>query len=249
LGVFLRDDPSSYSKLNNILLVMAGGRGARLMPLTSNCPKPMLLLGDKPILEHTINKAKMMGFSEIVISINYLGTIIQDYFNDGSEFGVKITYLEEGEPLGTGGALRLLQGDLREPIIVINGDVVTEIDYIKILEFHETQKAHATMAVRLHEWQHPFGVVNVQQSRVVGFEEKPINQTYINSGTYVIGDKMRKLIKDGEKIDMPDLLMRGSEAGLTVLAYVFDDAWIDIGRVEEYEKANKIFAKKIPLEF
>jgi NDP-sugar pyrophosphorylase family protein len=158
------------------MVVMAGGEGTRLRPLTEDCPKPLLPVGGRPMLEHILERAIAEGFKRFVFAIRYLGHMIEDHFGDGGDWGVEIDYLREGEPLGTAGALSLLKPGPGEPFIVSNGDVLTAIRYGEMLDFHVSHDATATMAVRLHEWQHPFGVVHTEGLNLVGFEEKPVDE-------------------------------------------------------------------------
>ena len=158
VGLRLWDEIQSPLRLNYTMIIMAGGKGIRLKPHTTHCPKSMVKVLNKPILEHIINRAKSNGFSDFIIAVNHLGHIIEEYFKDGKNFDVKINYLKEKIFLGTAGALSLLKNKLKEPFVVTNGDVLTDIDYSKIIEFHKKNNAKATIAVRLHDIQHPFGV-------------------------------------------------------------------------------------------
>ena len=227
--------PSSHS---NTMVIMAGGMGTRLRPHTEDCPKPMLDLGGKPILEHIIERAKSEGFSKFIVTLNYLGKMIEDYFGSGENFNVKISYTNEESPLGTAGALSLLDPIPDEPFLVTNGDVLTDIRYGKVLEFHKQQRASATMAVRVHEWQNPFGVVKTDGIRITGFEEKPIDRSYINAGVYVLEPESLKSLKHGSFCDMPTLFERLSMDNLSTVAYAMHEEWLDIGRPVDYEKAE-----------
>jgi NDP-sugar pyrophosphorylase family protein len=166
------------------MVIMAGGKGTRLHPLTDNCPKPMLRITGKPILEHIIERAKIEGFSHFVLAINYLGNMIEEYFGNGHALGVNIDYLREEKPLGTAGALSLLNPRPDIAFVVTNGDVLTDIRYGEVLDFHLQHHAKATMAVRIHEWQNPFGVVKTQGIEIIGYEEKPLSRSHINAGVY-----------------------------------------------------------------
>jgi dTDP-glucose pyrophosphorylase len=232
------EDLNSGADQDSIIVVMAGGQGIRLRPLTEDCPKPMLKVGDKPMLEHLIIRARNQGFKKIVLSVNYLGHMIEDYFQDGKEFGVQIEYLREKAPLGTAGALSLLPNKPASPLIVINGDVATEIKFDDLLEFHKRQKAKLTMAVRLHEWQHPYGVVTIDGSNIVGFEEKPVFQTRVNAGIYVLSPEALELLQANQPCDMPTLFERAHSRSLATIAYPTHEPWLDIGRQEDLKSAN-----------
>ena len=185
------------------MVIMAGGMGMRLRPNTEDCPKPMLLIAGKPMLEHIIEKAKSEGFNSFVLAIHYLGHMIEDYFGNGERLGVQIDYLREQSPLGTAGALELLKRVPDVPFVVTNGDVMTDIRYGKLLDFHERHGALATMAVRMHEWKHPYGVVKTKGVDIVGFVEKPITRSYINAGVYALAPVALNNLGEGEHCDMP----------------------------------------------
>ena len=186
LGLHLWDELMTPQRRPNVMVIMAGGQGNRLRPHTENCPKPLLPVAGKPMLEHIIERAKAEGFEHFVLAIHYLGHMIEEYFGDGSRWRVKIEYLRESSPLGTAGAVGLLDPRPDAPFVVTNGDVLTDIRYGELLDFHCRHGAAATMAVRVHEWQHPFGVVHTQGVEIVGFEEKPVARSHINAGIYVL---------------------------------------------------------------
>src|SRR6185369_4139601 len=208
VGLHLWDELLAPSKRANVMVVMAGGRGARLGAHTENCPKPLLQVGGKPMLEHIVERAKNNGFERFVFAIHYLGHMIEEHFGDGSSCQVQIEYLREQSPLGTAGALGLLQAKPEVPFLVTNGDVLTDIHYGELLDFHCRHSAAATMAVRLHEWQHPFGVVKTKGVDIVGFEEKPVSRSHINAGVYVLEPHVLDLIGTEEHCDMPTLFAR-----------------------------------------
>ena len=178
----------------------------RLRPHTENCPKPLLLVGGKPMLEHIIERAKSDGIYRFALAVHYLADMIKEYFGDGSKWQVNIEYLREDEPLGTAGALSLLPPTLTSPLLVTNGDVMTDIRYGEILDFHiHHVGVSATMAVRQHEWQHPFGVVNIRGVDIVGFDEKPLVRTHINAGIYVLAPESLNYLTEGDACEMPTL--------------------------------------------
>ena len=192
VGLHLWDEIVSSPTRQNLMVIMAGGKGTRLRPHTENCPKPMLSVAGKPMLEHIIDRAKQEGFNHFVLAIHYLGHMIESYFGNGENFGVQISYVREEFPLGTAGALSLLDRPPNEAFIVTNGDVMTDIRYGEMLDFHERQAAAATMAVHLHEWQYQFGVVQTQGLEIVGFEEKPVMRSHVNAGDYAISPEALK---------------------------------------------------------
>jgi dTDP-glucose pyrophosphorylase len=233
VGLHLWDEVISTPVRPNIMVIMAGGTGSRLRPYTEECPKSMLLIGEKPMLEHIIEKAKLEGFSHFVIAIHYLGHMIKDYFGNGEGLDVRIDYLNEASPLGTAGALSLLEPLPESPFIVTNGDVITDIRYGELLDFHINHSASATMAIRLHEWQHPFGVVQIEGIDIVGFEEKPVARTHINAGVYVLEHTSVKYIDPGRPCDMPRLFEMLQVQGHRTIAYPMHEPWLDVGRPDD----------------
>ena len=171
IGLHLWDQINAPTARTNIMVIMAGGKGTRLHPQTEKCPKPLLPIAGKPILEHIIDRAKVQGFSHFVLAIHHLGHMIEEYFGNGDAFGVKIEYLREKSPMGTAGALSLLDPRPNSAIVVTNGDVLTDIHYGELLDFHMQYNSTATMAVRVHEWQNPFGVVETPGIDITSYEE------------------------------------------------------------------------------
>jgi len=208
VGLHLWDEITVPPIRPNLMVIMAGGIGTRLRPHTENCPKPLLPVAGKPMLEHIIDRAKLEGFSHFVLAIHYLGHMIEDYFGHGERLGVQIDYLREKSALGTAGALGLLKPVPNAPFVVTNGDVLTDIRYGELLDFHIRHGAAATMAVRVHEWQHPFGVVQTQGVEIVGFDEKPIARTHINAGIYALEPDALHLLSQDAHCDMPALFER-----------------------------------------
>jgi dTDP-glucose pyrophosphorylase len=222
----------------NTVVIMAGGKGMRLRPHTENCPKPLLPVGGKPILEHIIERARDDGFEHFVLAIHYLGHMIEEYFGDGSRWGVSITYLREEQPLGTGGALSLLAPHPSTPLLVTNGDVLADIRYGEVLDFHLRHTAAATMAVRSHEWQHPFGVVETQGVDIVSFKEKPVYRSHVNAGIYIIEPHALTLLNEGEHCDMPTLFERLQSGSERIIVYPMHEPWLDVGRPADLEQAR-----------
>ena len=239
IGLHLWDHISVQAKYSNIMVIMAGGKGSRMHPQTENRPKPMLLVAGIPILEHIVRRAQSQGFNHFIIAINYLGQIIEDYFKDGHKFGVKIEYLHEDIPLGTAGALSLLSHKPERAFIVTNGDVITDINYSDFLEYHTVQNAAATVAVHTHEFQIPYGVVQINGLEVESYEEKPIVSSLINAGVYALDPDILDLITEPKFRDMPELQDISRELKKKVIVYPLHESWIDIGRPIDLEIANK----------
>jgi dTDP-glucose pyrophosphorylase len=239
VGLHLWDEIATPSVRPNIMVVMAGGMGTRLRPHTENCPKPLVLIAGKPMLEHIIDRAKVEGFRHFVLAIHYLGHMIEDYFGNGERFGVRIDYLREQSPLGTAGALGLLDPAPGAPFVVTNGDVITDIRYGELLDFHVRNKAAATMAVRVHEWQHPFGVVQTQGVEIIGFEEKPVARSHINAGVYALDPLALSVLSVDERCDMPTLFERLQAHSRRTVAYPMHEPWLDVGRPDDLVVANR----------
>lgn len=239
VGLYVWDElQASPSARPNTMVVMAGGKGTRLRPHTENCPKPLLPVGGKPMLEHIIQRASGEGFRHFVLAIHYLGHMIEEYFGDGSRWNVRIDYLRENAPLGTGGALSLLSPRPEHPFLVTNGDVLTDVRYSEILDFHERQGAAATMAVRSHEWQHPFGVVKTRGMEIIGFEEKPIYRSHVNAGIYVIEPRALDALETHQHCDMPTLFERLQAGSDRTIVYPMHEPWLDVGRPADLEQAR-----------
>jgi len=198
----------------------------------------MLPVAGKPMLEHIIERAKLEGFNQFVLAIHYLGHMIEEHFGNGNRLGIQINYLKEKSPLGTAGALALLNPLPDEPFVVTNGDVVTDIRYGELLDFHIRHSAAATMAVRVHEWQHPFGVVQTNGVEIIGFEEKPIAKSHINAGVYALNPMTMSELSKDERCDMPTLFRRLQEKQIRTVAYPMHEPWLDVGRPEDLSLAN-----------
>ena len=238
VGLHIWDEMVSTPIRHNTMVIMAGGMGTRLRPHTENCPKPMLLVAGKPILEHIIDRAKLEGFKHFVLAIHYLGHMIESYFGNGESLGVQIDYLHEESPLGTAGALGLLNPLPTAPFIVTNGDVITDIQYGELLDFHIRHGATATMAVRAHEWQHPFGVVKTSGIEIIGFEEKPIARSHINAGVYALDPVALNFMRQHTHCDMPTLFELLQDKVLRTVAYPMHEPWLDVGSPSDLIKAQ-----------
>jgi dTDP-glucose pyrophosphorylase/CBS domain-containing protein len=218
-------------------VIMAGGFGTRLSPLTDALPKPMLPIGDRPILELIIEQLRRSGVSKVNLTTHYKKDIIADYFRDGEGFGVEIQYVEENQPLGTAGAISLLDPS-DEPILVMNGDILTDVNFRSMLDFHQKEQADMTVAVRYHEFQLPYGAVTTDGMEIVKISEKPIIRNLINAGIYLLNPSVRRLIPSGQRYDMTDLISRLIDDGRRVVSFPIGEYWIDIGEAKDYDKAQ-----------
>lgn len=225
------------------VVLMVGGLGTRLRPLTENIPKSMLNVGNKPILETIILNFKKYGYVNIILSVNYKGEIIKEYFGDGTDFGVKIEYVDENKRMGTAGALTLMKNILTDNFFVMNGDLLTNLDFSEMMDFHIKNNSIATMGLREYTYQVPYGVVNIKDSRIISIDEKPIYDFFVNGGIYVLSEKILKYIPDDSFFDMPTLFEKIVNKKLTALSYIIKDYWLDIGRIDEYQKANQEYFK------
>ena len=241
LGLHLWDQINRPPLHSNLMVIMAGGKGSRLMPHTEHSPKPLVELAGKPMLERIIDSAKLEGFNHFVISIYHLGHMIEDYFGNGERFGVKIDYLREDSPLGTAGALGLMINRPDKAFVVTNGDVITDIRYGELLDFHNRHRASATMAVRAHEWQHPFGVVKMKGVEITGFDEKPLVRSHINAGVYILSPEVLNELSANIPCDMPMLFERLQAKAKRTVAYPMHEPWLDVGRPDDLQKANGKF--------
>lgn len=224
-------------KKDNPVFIMAGGFGTRLKPLTDNTPKPMLEVGGVPMLERLIKQFKQDGYYKFFISTHYLPEVIESYFGNGESLDVEIEYIYEETPLGTGGALGLLpKHKINLPLIMINGDVLTKLSFKGLLEKHKKSNCIATMCVREYEYKIPYGVVESANQRVVSFVEKPTYNFQVNAGIYVVEPALLESLPRNTKIDMPTLLENNFEYGIN--SSVFHDYWLDIGKMEDFERAQ-----------
>ena len=239
IGLYLIDHILDLTQKENFILIMAGGFGKRMMPLTEQIPKPMLMIGDKPILEHIIINAKAQGFKKFVISLHYLGQLISDYFGDGSNLGVSISYLHESEPLGTAGALSLIEPEPELPFIITNGDIISDINYGNFLDFHDSNKSQATMAIKKYELQNPYGVVNTKGLEIISFEEKPIHVSHVNAGMYVLNPSSLRYLRKNQPCDMPDFFNLLISKNHVVTAYPIHETWADVGRPIDLSEINE----------
>lgn len=234
---FLNDLVRDY-ELPIRAVVMAGGFGTRLRPLTDNTPKPMLHIGDRPILERTIEQLKKTGINRISLTTHYKPEIISDHFGNGTGFGVDINYVHEDQPLGTAGAIGLLE-DTGEPFLMINGDILTHVDFRAMLKHHNKHNAALTVGVCSYELQVPYGVIQCQGAEVFGVSEKPKVQFLVNAGIYLVGPGMRNYIPAGRKFDMTDLIQSLVAGNRKVVSFPIVEYWLDVGRPGDYERAQE----------
>ncbi len=227
-------------KHQNPVFIMAGGFGTRLRPLTDTCPKPMLHIGNKPILETVIRSFIKAGFVNFYISTHYMPEQIQAHFGDGRKLGINITYVHEDQPLGTGGALGLLPKDLPKdlPLIMMNGDVLTKVDFQRLLDFHVDNQADATMCVREYDYQIPYGVINGEGNKITSMVEKPVQRFFVNAGIYVVSPQVIASVPENHRIDMPTLLEQHMHERDNVLMFPIHEYWLDIGRMDDFNRAQ-----------
>lgn len=237
-GVYFLNKLTPFKKKNNIFFIMAGGRGRRLKPYTDKCPKPLLKIRGKPMLQHIFEKSKKQGFSNYYVSINYLGDLIKDFFKSGSSLGIKIKYINEKKKLGTAGSLSYIKSKTYKPVIVTNGDVITDINYSDMLEFHNNKKSDFTLAVYPYLNQNPYGIVETSNYDVVKIKEKPIVQSNINAGVYIINHKILNLLKKNKKITMVNLISEIKKKNYKILAYALHEEWRDIGHIDDFKKVK-----------
>lgn len=226
----------------NPVVLMAGGLGTRLRPLTDDRPKPLIHVGPRPILETVIGGLRSYGFRQIYLSVNYHASMVEEHFGDGSRFDVEITYLHEDEPLGTAGALSLLPMTPSVPTLVMNADLLTRINYANLLDFHIDHRAAATVGVREYEIEVPYGVVELRSHDVTAIVEKPVYRRFVNAGIYVLSPEAVAMVSHGVQIDMPDLIQALLGDGGCVAAFPIREYWMDVGRIDDLERANEEFA-------
>ena len=238
VGLEMLDELIQSSPRNNWVVLMAGGLGSRLHPLTAEHPKPMLTVGNKPLLETILESFIEYRFSRFYISVNYLAEAVKSHFGDGSRWGVEICYLHEDRKLGTAGALGLLPEKPGEAILVMNGDVLTKVNFSQLLDFHGGCDARATMCVREYDFQVPYGVVNIEDGRIVGIDEKPVQRFFVNAGIYVLEPDALDLVPANVQIDMPALFEKLIERKMETAVFPIREYWLDIGQLADYDRAN-----------
>jgi len=241
VGLRLFADLSEHAKKDTVIVLMVGGLGTRLNKLTEGCPKPLLKVGGKPILETIIEMLASQGFWKIYLTVNYKAEMIMEYFGDGSSFGVEITYINEKERMGTAGALSLLPQKPSERFIVMNGDLLTKVNFSHLLDFHAEHKSEGTMCVREYDFRVPYGVVNIEDAKLVGIEEKPLMRFFVNGGIYVLNPAVLDLVKEKSFLDMTTLFESMLQEKLPTSVFPIREYWIDIGQIDDFNRASTEF--------
>lgn len=235
----LLDDLVGAREMPNWVVLMAGGLGSRLRPLTDNVPKPMLPVAGRPILETIVQILAEQGFRRIFIAINYKAEMIREHFGNGGRWGLNIEYLQEKTQLGTAGALSLLPEKPYAPLLVMNGDLLTHANLANMLDFHDEHRSAGTMAVREYDFRVPYGVVDLDGIAISGIQEKPLQRFFVNAGIYALSPAALEIVPRDKLFDMPALFGRLIETGMTTFAYHLREYWLDIGRLEEFERAQR----------
>lgn len=243
IDIIFMDNMVKKSNKNTVLL-MLGGLGTRLRPLTNDTPKPMLRVGGKPILETIIESFKHYGYSHFIFSVNYKKQVIKDYFQQGEAFDVMIEYIEEEKRMGTAGALSLIKKRPVDPFFVMNGDLLTQINFDRLMQFHIENKSVATMCVREFEYQIPYGVIETAGTDLLKIKEKPIQRSFVNAGIYVLNPEVFDYIPQDEFYDMPTLFDQLINKGKKTCVFPIHEYWLDIGQIDDYNKANNYYDKK-----
>ncbi|HBB97303.1 MAG TPA: alcohol dehydrogenase [Blastocatellia bacterium] len=237
VDVVTLDDLLPAGNLRLEAVIMAGGLGTRLRPLTDDVPKPMLPIGDRPLLEIIVAGLRAAGIRTVNVATHYKGEQIAEHLKDGQHLGVNIRYVQEDQPLGTAGALSLLE-ESEEPLLVINGDILTRVDFKAMLDFHNECDADLTVAVRQYEFRVPYGVIETDGVAVTGVSEKPVVRQFINAGIYLLNPQIRNVIPNGKHYDIPDLIQQLLKEGRSVVCFPIREYWLDIGESEQYDRAN-----------
>ena len=233
----IREFLAPKNKPNKVIL-MVGGLGTRLRPLTNDVPKPMLDVGNKPILHTIVENFAKYGYTDIIMCVNYKSEIIKEYFGNGDKFGVKIEYVLENQRMGTAGALSLLQKRPKDDFFVMNGDLLTNVNFEYLHEYHKDSNACASICVRKYDMQVPYGVVNVRANKVTSIEEKPTQSFFVSAGIYMFSPIVLDFIPKGVFYDMPTLLGELLKQGFAVYPFFIREYWLDIGKMDEYRRAN-----------
>jgi dTDP-glucose pyrophosphorylase/predicted transcriptional regulator len=241
--VKLIDDLALGQQSDHWVVLMAGGLGSRLKPITDDVPKPLIRVGDKPILETVLGGFVKAGFGKFFISVNYKSEMIREYFGDGSAWGVDISYLEENERLGTAGALSLLPERPKQPFFVMNGDLLTTVNFEQMLKYHRAHQAFSTVCVREHSVTVPFGVIDLDDYRLLGIREKPTQKFFVNAGVYLLDPSVLDHLAGNEVVDMPTLIGRTIADGKQAVVFPLREYWIDVGRLDDLQRASDEFQR------
>lgn len=239
IGIERLDELYEEPRSGNWVVIMAGGLGRRLEPLTKECPKPMLRIGGKPVLQTILEQFVCQGFRRFCFSVHYKSEQIKDYFKDGSRWGAEIHYIDETKRMGTAGSLSLFPFETREPILVINGDILTKLNFEQMIGFHRERQAKATLAVTAYDYQVPYGVIKANRDRLVGFEEKPIYTNFINAGIYVLNPEVLAYIPKKTCFDMNSLFEAMLQNNEPICIFPIREYWIDVGGVRDFDQACK----------
>ncbi|WP_369916796.1 nucleotidyltransferase family protein [Lysinibacillus sp. 2017] len=232
-------DKFEISTNKNQVILMLGGLGTRLRPLTNEIPKPMLRVGNKPIVETIVDGFKLYGYTNFIFSVNYKKEVIQNYFRNGEAFGITIEYIEEQKRMGTAGALSLIENRPTEPFFVMNGDLLTQVNFDQLMQFHIEQGAAATMCVREYEYQIPYGVIETNGTDLTAIKEKPIHRSFVNAGIYVLSPEVFDYIPSDVFYDMPTLFEKLIEQEKKTSVFPIHEYWLDIGQMDDFNRANE----------
>ena len=239
IGLVLLENLLAPGKqIDNWVVLMAGGMGSRLKPLTDNVPKPLLNVGGKPLLETIINNFVAQDFRRFYISVNYKADMIEEFCGDGSRWNSEIRYLHEDDALGTAGALSMIKEKPESPILVMNADLLTNVDFRNLLKFHQEQRSAATMCVREFDMEVPFGVVSIDGQRIIRIDEKPIHRFLVNAGIYLVDPIVLDMIPPGQRTDMPEIFDKVIAADHPTAVFPIREYWLDVGQPDEYRIAN-----------
>lgn len=243
-GIATYDMLSGFERVprSTPVVIMAGGKGKRLLPLTQDIPKPMVEVGGAPMLQHILQQFVRQGFCEFHIAINYLGHRVEEHFGDGTRWDCRITYIREPEFLGTAGALQLLEVPFTEPFIVINGDILTSVDFCNLIDYHSTSASMATVCARAHRAEVPYGVIQMKDGLMQAIVEKPVYEDLISAGIYVLDPEVLRYVPRHCAYDMPQLLQALVQNQRKVAVFPLREDWIDVGRHDDLEKIRRSFA-------
>jgi NDP-sugar pyrophosphorylase family protein len=242
-GIAVYDLLTGFERVprSNPVVIMAGGKGKRLLPITQDIPKPMVDVAGKPMLEHIITHFVRQGFSEFHLAVNYLSHIIEEYFGDGNAMGCRIHYIHEPEFLGTAGALSLIDKPFREPFIVINGDILTSVDFGDLLDYHIASDALATICARQHRTEVPYGVIRLKDGMFETMVEKPVHEDLISAGIYAMDPQVLRFVAKGVPVDMPSVMLTLVSAQQKVAVFPMREDWIDVGRHDDLAAIKQHF--------
>tara|TARA_E500000178_G_C16990399_1_gene740489 strand:+ start:295 stop:1338 length:1044 start_codon:yes stop_codon:yes gene_type:complete len=242
IGVHVLDELIAPKDKSNKVVIMAGGKGMRLRPLTKNIPKPMLKIGNKPILQTIVERFRESGYKNLVMCVNHKSSIIKNYFGNGIKFGVNIEYINEKKKMGTAGALSLIKTELTKPFFVINGDLMINLDFEKMLDFHNENNSKATMCIAEYNLELPYGEVKLNNENIKSIEEKPIHKIFVNAGVYILDPKCIKLVPK-KFYDMPSLFKKIIASKKKTISFPIHEYWVDIGRFDDYKRAKVEYPK------